>query len=127
MSSRICASSQVAQELQQLKASGEKIVVPWSVYNEILSTPSPVTNALQLAIIDELGLAVQKPTSLKEPMTVYGGADPKTANPNQNAPVGFANLKVSGVGAQDITLIADVWIIRKASTEKIHGASKASN
>ena len=105
----------VAQELQQLIASGEKIVVPWSVYSQIQNTPNSASKAVQLLLIKELGLTVQDPTSLKQRNDVYSEA--------------AANLKLShkasaGIGnvaADDLPVIADVRIY----SQGVHGITKA--
>jgi hypothetical protein len=110
-------NAQVAQELEQLRAGGEKIVVPWAVYHELQNTPNSVTRSVQLTLIQELGLTVQDPTSLKQRLDVYAGAE----KPNARAPAGYINLKVSGVGQSDLAVIADVWIYQ----ESVHGKTRS--
>src|SRR5262245_43338442 len=99
--------TQVAKDLQELRASGELLVVPWATYNEIQQTPNPVTKAVQLTLIQELGMTVQDPTTMKQRSEVYDTfaktstvpKDPKSKAPAKNV-----------IQAKDATIIADVII-----------------
>ena len=88
--------STVAQDLEKLRANGETIVVPWATYSH---TPNPVSRAVQFTLIKELGLQVQQPTTLKQRIDVYRN---------------YADLKVSGVAADDLAIVSDVRIYQNA-------------
>jgi hypothetical protein len=106
----------VAQDLERLRANGDRVVVPFATYTQLKNTPNPVSRALQLTLIKELGLEVQQPTSLKQRVDVYEG---------------YANLKTSGIATDDLAIAADVriyqetfkvpvklWTVERMSTNK---------